>query len=113
MAPRSARGAGARVLRHVLNLGQGAALQTGVDFALEQGAERIVTFDADGQHDPADISTLLAALDRGADVALGSRFLGRMEGISAPRKLFLRTAVTVSNAISGVRLSDAHCGLRA
>jgi glycosyltransferase involved in cell wall biosynthesis len=109
----AARGAGARVLRHVLNLGQGAALQTGIDFAVAQGAERIVTFDADGQHEPADIPALLAALDRGADVALGSRFLGGMEGASRRRKLFLRIAVAVSNAVSGIRLSDAHCGLRA
>lgn len=109
----AARGAGARVLRHVFNLGQGAALQTGIDFAVEQGAERIVTFDADGQHDPADVPALLAALDGGADVALGSRFLGTMEGVSRPRTLLLRIAAAVSNIISGVRLSDAHCGLRA
>ncbi len=109
----AARGAGATVLRHILNLGQGAALQTGIDFAVAEGAERIVTFDADGQHDPADIPALLAALDAGADVALGSRFLGAMEGVSRPRALLLRIAVAVSNTISGVHFSDAHCGLRA
>jgi len=86
---------------------------TGIEYAIEQGARRIVTFDADGQHDPADVPALLAALDRGADVALGSRFLGRMDGVGATRMLLLRMAVAVSNAISGMRLSDAHCGLRA
>ena len=108
-----ARGAGATVLRHVLNLGQGAALQTGIDHAVAGGAEAVVTFDADGQHDPGDIPALLAALDDGADVALGSRFLGAMPGVSRGRAAFLRAAVLVSNALSGLRLTDAHCGLRA
>jgi polyprenyl-phospho-N-acetylgalactosaminyl synthase len=73
----------------------------------------VVTFDADGQHAAKDIATLLAALDAGADVALGSRFLGRMEGASLPRRILLRMAVAASNALSGLQLSDAHCGLRA
>ncbi|MGZ9187784.1 MAG: glycosyltransferase family 2 protein [Candidatus Binatia bacterium] len=59
------------VLRHVLNLGQGAALQTGIDYALSAGADAIVTLDADGQHKAADVASLADALD-GADVALGS-----------------------------------------
>jgi glycosyltransferase involved in cell wall biosynthesis len=70
------------LLRHALNVGQGAALQTGITFALKQGAAYVATFDADGQHDPADLSTMYAALtSQGADFALGSRFLGRAEGI--------------------------------
>ena len=107
-----AGGAGAIVLRHVLNRGQGAALQTGIDFAIGRGAARVVTFDADGQHDAADLPALVAALD-GADVALGSRFLGRIEGATAGRRALLRTATRVSNRLSGITLSDAHCGLRA
>src|SRR5215831_15899689 len=72
-----AAAAGAVVIRHPINLGQGAALQTGLDFALAQGADVIVTFDADGQHRAADIAGLIDALVRhGADFALGSRFLG-------------------------------------
>jgi len=105
--------AGAVVVRHVLNLGQGAALQTGIDLAVARGAACIVTFDADGQHDPQDVPALLAALDRGADVALGSRFLGRVEGATGSRTVLLRAAVRLSNALSGLQLSDAHCGLRA
>src|SRR4051812_15369922 len=58
-----AKAGGATVVRHSINLGQGAALQTGIDYALERGAANIVTFDADGQHDPADIPALIAALD--------------------------------------------------
>jgi len=70
-----AMNSGAVVLKHLINRGQGAALQTGIDYALEQGAEAIVTFDADGQHHSEDISRLLQPLENGtADVALGSNF---------------------------------------
>ena len=55
--------ADAVVLRHPINLGQGAALQTGIDYALEQRADALVTFDADGQHSPAAIAALLAAIE--------------------------------------------------
>jgi polyprenyl-phospho-N-acetylgalactosaminyl synthase len=106
-----ARRAGATVIRHALNRGQGAALQTGIDYALRRGALRLVTFDADGQHDPGDIPLLVGALDD-ADVALGSRFLGNMEGAKNGRKILLRTAIVVSNGLSGMKLTDAHCGLR-
>lgn len=109
---RAAREAGATVLVHVINRGQGAALQTGIDYALSRRAEAIVTFDADGQHDAADLPALVAALD-GADVALGSRFLGRIVGVDRGRMALLRTAVSVSNLLSGMKLTDAHCGLRA
>ncbi|HEY5949284.1 MAG TPA: glycosyltransferase family 2 protein [Kofleriaceae bacterium] len=109
---RNAREAGAVVIRHALNRGQGAALQTGIDYALRRGARYIVTFDADGQHDAADIPALVAALDT-ADVALGSRFLGSVEGANQGRMALLRTAIVVSNKLSGMKLTDAHCGLRA
>jgi glycosyltransferase involved in cell wall biosynthesis len=108
----AARAGGATVLRHVVNRGQGAALQTGIEFALRQGATKIVTFDADGQHDAADIPTLIAALDD-ADIVLGSRFLGNVEGATRSRMALLKTAVVVSNGLSGMHLTDAHCGFRA
>jgi glycosyltransferase involved in cell wall biosynthesis len=108
----NAAAAGAVVLRHVVNLGQGAALQTGIEFALARGAERIVTFDADGQHRVEDLPAMVAALDD-ADVALGSRHLGGVEGASSGRKIFLRAATAMSNKMSGVKLTDAHCGFRA
>jgi glycosyltransferase involved in cell wall biosynthesis len=107
-----ARAAGATVLRHATNLGQGAALQTGIDYALRRGAQRIVTFDADGQHAAADVPAMVAALDT-ADIALGSRFLGKVEGASKRRMALLRTAVMMSNRMSGLKLTDAHCGFRA
>lgn len=102
------------LVSHPVNLGQGAALQTGIDFALARGAACIVTFDADGQHDPEDIPRLIAALDHsGADYALGSRFLGTAEGIPRTRRLVLKAAVLFTRAISRVDVSDAHNGLRA
>jgi glycosyltransferase involved in cell wall biosynthesis len=108
-----ARAGGAVVVRHAVNLGQGAALQTGIDYAIRRGADHIVTFDADGQHNADDIPALVAAL-ADADVALGSRFLGKeIEGASARRKVLLRAATLVSNGLSGMTLTDAHCGFRA
>jgi glycosyltransferase involved in cell wall biosynthesis len=107
-----ARAGGAVVLRHAINLGQGAALQTGIDYALRRGADFIVTFDADGQHDPADLPALVGALAE-HDIALGSRFLGSVEGASQRRMALLRAAVMMSNRLAGLKLTDAHCGMRA
>ncbi len=108
----AARIPGVHVVRHGINLGQGAALQTGIDYALRRGAKFLVTFDADGQHSVEDIPVLIAALDS-ADIALGSRHLGKVEGATAGRKALLRAATKVSNRLSGLELTDAHCGLRA
>jgi len=107
-----ARAGGATVLRHAINLGQGAALQTGIDYAMRRRARHIVTFDADGQHAAADIPALVAAL-ADADIALGSRFQGTVDGASRRRMALLRAAVWTSNRLSGMQLTDAHCGLRA
>jgi glycosyltransferase involved in cell wall biosynthesis len=97
----------------VINLGQGAALQTGIDYALRRHARTIVTFDADGQHSVEDIPALVAALAT-HDIALGSRFLGKdIVGASRRRKVLLRSATMISNRMSGMQLTDAHCGLRA
>ena len=106
-----ARAGGGVVLRHSINLGQGAALQTGVDYAIRRGAKSIVTFDADGQHDPADIPTIVEALEQ-HDIVLGSRFLGKVEGATQRRMALLRAAVMMSNRLAGLKLTDAHCGLR-
>jgi polyprenyl-phospho-N-acetylgalactosaminyl synthase len=104
------------VLRHAANLGQGAALQTGFDYALQRTtAETLVTFDADGQHDPADVARLLQALDEGAQVALGSRFVPGGRAIDMPRqkRLTLWLAVRITRWLTGLPLSDTHNGLRA
>ncbi|MGA8033087.1 MAG: glycosyltransferase family 2 protein [Casimicrobiaceae bacterium] len=104
---------GAVVLRHPINLGQGAALQTGIRYALSRGAEFIVTFDADGQHRPEDIAVLLDTQRRtGADVVIGSRFLGSAENIPASRRAILRLAVVFTRVTGGLKLTDVHNGLR-
>ncbi len=103
-------------LRHPINLGQGAALQTGMTFALAQGAEYIVHFDADGQHQAADVERLLAPLLAGeADVALGSRFARPEDAALVPtaRRCLLKIGVLVNGLLTGVWLTDAHNGLRA
>lgn len=109
-----AAAAGAHVVTHPLNLGQGAALQTGMDYALSRGAEILVTFDADGQHRVADIRRLVEALGRErADFALGSRFLGEAHDIPRLRRWILRAATVFTRLTTGLRLTDSHNGLRA
>jgi glycosyltransferase involved in cell wall biosynthesis len=102
------------ILRHIANCGQGAALQTAMTFALNHGAQILVTFDADGQHCPEDVDRLVAPIRSGAvDVALGSRFLGQTEGIPVSRWLILKLGVIFTWLFSQVRVTDAHNGLRA
>lgn len=103
-------------LRHSINLGQGGALQTGMTFALQQGAEIIVHFDADGQHKIEDIETLVQPLRCGeADVVFGSRFLRSQDVVAVPvkKRVLLRSAVLVNWLTTGICLTDAHNGLRA
>ena len=108
-----ARQAGAFVIQHPVNLGQGAALQTGFEWALECGVDWVVTLDSDGQHDPDDGLRLLAqARQQGLDACLGSRFMGATEGMPASRRLLLRTALQFQHLTSGLRLTDVHNGLR-
>jgi len=106
--------AGATVLRHPINLGQGAALQTGITYAIHQHADFVVTFDADGQHRPEDVQTMLTELVRtGNQVALGSRFLGdKAVGMTASRHLLLKAATAFTRITTGLRVTDAHNGLR-
>lgn len=102
------------VLKHPINLGQGAALQTGLMFALSRGAEFIVTFDADAQHCASDIERLLEALVvNKADYALGSRFLGQTVEMPTSRRYLLAVATWFTRATTGLTLTDAHNGLRA
>jgi glycosyltransferase involved in cell wall biosynthesis len=105
---------GAAVIRHPINLGQGAALQTGISFALAQGAGAIVTFDADGQHRVSDIGRLIEHLRRnGADFVLGSRFLGETVKLPPSRRWLLWAATVFTRLTTGLRVTDAHNGLRA
>lgn len=99
--------------RHSLNLGQGAALETARQLALRGGEHAAyVTMDADGQHCALDVVALARAVEAGADVAFGNRFLG---GSNVPplRHLLLRAARVFERVLTGLRLADAHNGLRA
>lgn len=104
---------GAIVLNHPVNLGQGAALQTGITYALRNGANYLVTFDADGQHEITDVWAMLDLMRRdNLDVVLGSRFMGNAINISVGRKILLQAAVLFTKLTTGLSLTDAHNGLR-
>jgi polyprenyl-phospho-N-acetylgalactosaminyl synthase len=107
--------AGARVVRHPINLGQGAALQTGFEYALaDPGMKYVLTFDGDGQHQIADALGMVDRLRAGeADVVFGSRFLDERSKPTFGRKMVLRAAVGYTNMTTHTRLTDAHNGLRA
>ncbi|MET8540418.1 glycosyltransferase family 2 protein [Kitasatospora sp. NPDC004799] len=105
---------GAHLVRHPVNLGQGAALQTGLAYALAQpGAKYFATFDADGQHQTADVEKMVALLREGdTDVVLGSRFIEQNGQVPWIKRVVLRTAATVSPTARKLKLTDAHNGLR-
>ena len=107
--------AGAHVVRHPVNLGQGAAIQTGVEYARRQpGATMFVTFDADGQHRVKDVLAMIDRLSKGdVDIVVGTRFAGTTVSHTPPlKRLILRTAAALSPSSHRLRLTDAHNGLR-
>jgi glycosyltransferase involved in cell wall biosynthesis len=110
----AAEAAGAVVVRHPVNLGQGAALQTGFEFARSVPSMRwVVTFDADGQHQVSDVLEMLEkARAEDLHVVFGSRFLDDRTAPSFLKRLVLRMAVGYTNLTTGTRLTDAHNGLR-
>lgn len=108
------REAGAEIIDHIINRGQGAALKTGFNYALGRGAEIIVTFDADGQFLPSEIPGLIRPIAEGeADAVLGSRFITNNSKIPLIRKLVLKSAILFTRITTGLGLSDAHNGFRA
>jgi polyprenyl-phospho-N-acetylgalactosaminyl synthase len=108
--------AGAHVVRHPVNLGQGAAIQTGVEYARTQpGAEVFVTFDADGQHRVKDVMRMVDRLSsEDVDIVIGTRFAdpGVRSQIPLLKRIVLLTAVWLSPRSRKLGLSDAHNGLR-
>jgi glycosyltransferase involved in cell wall biosynthesis len=104
------------VISHKINLGQGAALQTGFKYVLQKtDAECIVTFDADGQHHPEDIQKLVDACSTGGyQVALGSRFLRKNSAVNIPqnKRVTLNMAILLTRILTGLNLTDTHNGLR-
>lgn len=110
----TAHAAGAHVVVMPINRGQGAALQTGIEYALLRGATHIVTFDADGQHRIEDALRMVDRLDQdNLDIVLGSRFLGSAVNMSSTRRAVLRAATWFTNLTTGLKLTDTHNGLRA
>lgn len=111
------RHAWVHVLRHRVNLGQGASLQTGTEYALSHGARYLVHFDSDGQHPVEQVERLLRPLISGRiDVALGSRFKSRARGTeSVPlgKRLLLRPATWYTRVATGLAITDTHNGFRA
>jgi glycosyltransferase involved in cell wall biosynthesis len=105
------------LLRHIWNLGQGAALATGIAYALRLPETRyVVTFDADGQHTAADVSRMIAALEaEELDVVLGTRFgvEASPRGIPFVRRLTLRLGTAFTRLTTGLHLTDTHNGMRA
>lgn len=103
------------LIHHEFNLGQGAALETGMEAARRLNADFVIHFDADGQHDPSDIPQLMIPLQNGdADIVFGSRFLEkRASGLNLSKKLMLKTGRWINYLITSILLSDAHNGFRA
>ena len=108
--------AGAHLVSHPVNLGQGAAIQTGIEYARSQpGAEVFVTFDADGQHRVKDVMRMIDRLTaEDVDIVIGTRFADHGVGSQVPvlKRIVLRTAVWLSPRSRRLALSDAHNGLR-
>ena len=102
------------VLRHSFNRGQGASLKTGMDYALQQNASIIVTFDADGQFKVSEIRKMIEPVyNKEVDVTLGSRFLGSTENIPKLKKLTLKGGILFTYLFSNIKLTDTHNGFKA
>ncbi len=107
----AARRAGACVLRHAVNLGKGAAMKTGADFAFSRGARAIVFLDGDGQHSPDELPLFLERLVQGYDIVFGARkVVGRMPIERRAGRWLFRKVIEI---FYGMRLHDPLCGYRA
>ena len=98
-----------KVIKHKVNLGKGAALKTGCEYALQQGASKIIAMDADGQHDPQEIPVFLAALDQ-YEIAFGSRKAPK--SMPAILKFGNKVLTKTMQILYGVRVEDSQCGYR-
>ena len=109
-----ARSYGVDVLEHAVNLGAGAATQTGVRHALrDRAVSHVVTFDADGQHRVEDaVAMWRTACEDHVDVVLGTRFSGDTATMPLSRRLLLRLATAYTRATTGLAVTDTHVGLR-
>jgi len=102
------------VIKHPINLGAGAAVKTGTDYALSIGADIIIIFDADGQHMAKDINNLIKPIiNKEVDVTLGSRFLDKKSNVPWLKKIFLKGGTLLLFLMYGIMLTDTHNGFRA
>lgn len=109
------KGISVHYLKHDINLGQGAALQTGMDYAKQFNPDYVVHYDADGQHSISDIERFLHLLKvNDVEIVLGSRFLQKetTELVPAKRRMLLKVARIINLFFTGLFLSDAHNGFR-
>jgi len=105
---------GYRYVKHVINLGQGDALRTGFEIALKNGADIIVTMDADGQHLPEELERVIKPIINGeADFVIGSRFLGKFEKESNIRYIGIKFFTWLINLLTGIKITDCTSGYRA
>ena len=102
------------ILNHLFNLGQGAALQTGIEYCRLDKADIVITYDADGQFDANDISKIIDPIKKNeCDVTLGSRFLGKTVAMPLSKKIVLKIGIWFTVFYSGIKLTDVHNGFRA
>jgi glycosyltransferase involved in cell wall biosynthesis len=104
-----------KILKHSTNFGQGAALQTGFEFAKKNpNLEIFVTFDADGQHQIEDIENIIAPIkENKVDIVFGTRFQDDKTKMPLLKRIILKLAIRYTNLSTGVPLTDAHNGFRA
>ncbi|TAL53929.1 MAG: glycosyltransferase family 2 protein [Nanoarchaeota archaeon] len=108
-----ARKSGAKVISHPKNYGLAQAFNTELDAAIENGADIVVHIDADGQYLAEEIPKLLHEIDKGSDLVLGSRFLGKIESMPLINRLGNMAFSSVISQIIGQRITDAQTGFRA
>ncbi len=101
------------VLKHLVNLGQGAAIQTGFEYAKTINPEVVITFDADGQFSEKEINRLIdPIIDQRVDITLGSRFLGSTVDMPIIKLMVLKIGILFTYIFSNIKLSDTHNGFR-
>ncbi|WP_240645973.1 glycosyltransferase family 2 protein [Georgenia sp. SYP-B2076] len=109
-----ARRAGVRVLELPFNLGVGGAMRAGYSYAYRKGYHRVVQLDADGQHDPHEVATLLETADAtGADLVIGARFAGKGDyEVHGPRKWAMKLLSAVLSRVTRTKLTDTTSGFK-
>ena len=103
-----------KIIDHIVNSGQGAAIRTGINYSIQNNADIICTFDSDGQHRVDDLQNMINLMleNEKIDVVIGSRFINNVSKIPFRRKIALKFAVLFSKLVFGGNFTDVHNGLR-